>query len=299
MTQSSEGRFREGTVEVENARHLGYAALGDPSGHLIFWLHGTPGARRQVPPGAQAFAQRHGVQVVGVERPGIGASTPHLYDSVQGFARDLGRVADHLGQDSYSVVGMSGGGPYALACGAVAPERVASVGVLGGVAPTRGPDAPPGGRSLAARVGAPWLRALHRPMGLLVSAGTHAARPLASSAFDLFMRFSPEGDQRAFADPAMKSMFLGDLLPASRSGMQAMISDLVLFSRPWGFTVTELKVPVCFWHGDADQFVPLEHGVHVAALVPGAELVVLPGESHLGGMVAAERVLTRLLADVA
>src|SRR5881227_3513304 len=122
----------EGNIAVGDDRQIGFAEFGDPQGRAIFWLHGTPGARRQIP-------------IVGVDRPGIGSSTPYQYDTVFAFADDLRTIADTLGIDKFEVIGLSGGGPYALACAAGMPDRVVAAGVLGGVAPARGADGIGGG----------------------------------------------------------------------------------------------------------------------------------------------------------
>jgi pimeloyl-ACP methyl ester carboxylesterase len=72
--------------------------------------------------------------------------------------------------------------------------------------------------------------------------------------------------------------------------------DFLLFARPWGFSVRDITVPVRWWHGDADNIVPLAHAEHMVSLIPDAELYVRPGESHLGGFAAAEEVLAMLMA---
>jgi pimeloyl-ACP methyl ester carboxylesterase len=121
-------------------------------------------------------------------------------------------------------------------------------------------------------------------------------RPLESQAFSLFMRISPEGDQRVFARPEMKEMFLADLRTAARRALKAPIYDAVLFGRHWGFSPRDVVVPVRFWQGDADNIVPLDHGHHLAALVPDSELRVRPGESHLGALDLADEILDAILA---
>ena len=91
-------------------------------------------------------------------------------------------------------------------------------------------------------------------------------------------------------------MFLDDLLGGSKTGLRAPVYDIILFTRPWGFSVHDIKVPIRWWHGDADHIVPLSHGRHMADLIPDCELFIRPGESHLGGFGAAEEVLETLLA---
>jgi len=73
-----------------------------------------------------------------------------------------------------------------------------------------------------------------------------------------------------------------------------MVNDVILMGRPWGFTLSNVKVPVRWWHGDEDPFVPLEQAQRAVALLPDAQLRVRHGESHLGGFAAADEVLTVL-----
>lgn len=291
----------EGTVRLPDGRTLGYAVFGASRSNgerqpAIVWLHGTPGGRRQVPPAARAFAVERGVRVIGIERPGIGDSTPHLHANIRSFADDVEVVLDRLSVDRCGVVGLSGGGPYALAC-AHSLARVRVCGVLGGVAPARGPEAIEGGVTSLTRY-ASLIERVHGPIGTALSLAIRCAHPFASPIFDLFMRCSREGDRQVFGAPGMKAMFLDDMLRASRSGMRAMLFDYLLFAREWGFSLREIEKPTHFWQGDADPFVPLEHGQHQARLVPGATLTVQPGQSHLGGLAIAVEVLERLLASL-
>ena len=104
----------------------------------------------------------------------------------------------------------------------------------------------------------------------------------------------PEGDQRVFADPEIEAMFIRDLVAANRYSFRGLFNDVVLFGREWGFRLADVDVPVRWWHGDADSLVSLEHARHAAALLPDCELVVRPGESHLGGFGITHEVFSWL-----
>ena len=98
------------------------------------------------------------MRIVGIDRPGVGWSTPHRYGSLLDFVADLARVCDHLGFERFGIIGLSGGGPYVLASCYSLPDRVTVGGVLGGVAPARGDDALPGASSDCWRPSGPWPR---------------------------------------------------------------------------------------------------------------------------------------------
>ena len=282
----------EGNIAVGADRQIGFAEFGDPQGRAVFWLHGTPGARRQIPMEARVYAEKRQIRLIGIDRPGIGSSTPYQYDTVFAFAEDLRTIADTLGIDKMIVVGLSGGGPYTLACAAAMPDRVVAAGVIGGVAPTTGSDAIGGGLmgSVGLRV-APLLQVAGGPIGVVASALIRLIRPVGSPAVDLYGRVSPEADRQLLARPEIKAMFLDDLLNGSRKQMAAPFADVVVFARDWGFRLDEVKVPVRWWHGDHDHIVPFEHGQHVVAKLPDVELYHLPGESHLAGLGRAEEIL--------
>jgi pimeloyl-ACP methyl ester carboxylesterase len=284
----------EGTVTLQDGRRLGFTEFGPARGPAVFWFHGTPGARRQIPDAARIAAHERGVRLIGIDRPGVGASTPHLYGRILDWADDFAVVADRLGVEECALIGLSGGGPYVLACCAALPQRIAAAAILGGVAPTKGPDAAPGGVIGRTALFAPLLTRLRTPSALGFASFVWAIRPFASLAFDLYARISPEADRRVFARPEMKAMFIDDLVNGSKPGMRAPVFDLILFWRPWGFSLRDLRVPIRFWHGDADSIVPLAHGERMASLVRGATITVRPGESHLGGFGAAEEALDAL-----
>ncbi|MFJ9316687.1 alpha/beta fold hydrolase [Pimelobacter simplex] len=285
----------EGSVAVRDGRRISFAEYGSPRGPAIVWMHGTPGARRQIPVDARAYAAEAGVRIIGIDRPGIGSSTPYLYPDVHDWAADLALLLDALAIDTLRVIGLSGGGPYALAAGAAMPERVHGVGVLGGVAPTRGPDAAEGGIIRLAVHAAPVLAAARVPLGMALTGAIRTVKPLAGPALDLYAAVQPPGDKNLLGRPEFKAMFLDDLLNGSRFQTSAPLADLLLFTREWGFALSDVTVPVRWWHGDDDHIVPFRHGQHCVDRLPDATLTTIDGESHLGGLGIAQQVMEELL----
>jgi pimeloyl-ACP methyl ester carboxylesterase len=286
----------EGSVAVRGGRRLSFAEFGSPRGAAVVWMHGTPGARRQIPIEARAYAAEHDLRIIGIDRPRIRTSAPHLYADVLDCTGDLELLADALGFDTMRVIGLSGGGPYALAAGAALPDRVHGVGVLGGVAPTKGPAAIRGGLVGLAPYAAPLLSLTRVPLGYVLAAAIRVVRPLAGTAIDAYAAVQPRGDKELLARPEFRAMFLDDLLNGARFHVGAPLADIILFTRPWGFEPADVTVPVRWWHGDSDHIVPHAHGEHLAARLPDCRLETIAGESHLGGMGVATEVLEELMA---
>lgn len=287
----------EGRFNLPGGRRLGYAEYGDPAGVPVLWFHGSPGGRRQIPLLARRAASDLGVRLVAVERPGTELSDPHAYESVAQWATDIGFVADTLGAQRLGIVGLSGGGPYALACGAVAPlsERVAGIAVLGGVVPAVGPDACATGGTvgLAARF-APVTSALRRPLAAMFTGMYTAFVPLGHLGYQRLAKVAHPGDRRVLADPEIEPMLIDDIAHVAAGGFRAIIDDGRVFGRDWGFALGDVKAPVRWWHGDADPAIALADARAAVSRIPEAELIVRTDESHLGCFAIADQVLEYL-----
>jgi pimeloyl-ACP methyl ester carboxylesterase len=289
------GARYEGAVDLRSGRRLGFAEFGPAHGHPIIWFHGTPGARRQIPPTAHRAVEELGLRIISIERPGVGLSTSHQYGAIADIVDEVTEVVDALGVGDFGVVGLSGGGPYALAMGALMPDRVYGVAVLGGVVPTVGPDACDAG----------WLLTLARRVQFVMPAFVEVGgfglwallrvtRPLGYTLYDRVTPLLGEGDQEVFASEGMREMFIGDLQNGSRKQFRAALHDAALFGRDWGFRLADVSVPVRWWHGDIDPIVPLSAAEAAYPRLPDVEFHLRPGESHLGGFAAAHEVLEAL-----
>jgi len=282
---------RVGEATVAEGRVLGWAEYGHPEGDPILWFHGTPGARTQVPPAVDEVALQRGFRVIAVERPGTGRSTDHRYHRIIEFAADIEVLADDLGLDRFGVVGLSGGGPYALAVAHELPDRVVVASLLGGLGPTRGPDAV-WSYTRALRFAAPVFETLRTPIGSAVGAVIQRVERFADPAFNAYIALLGFADKPVLRNPQFKAMFLADLLTAGH--LRSVAHDMALFSRHWGFGLDDVEPPVIVWQGLADTIVPPSHGHHQAARLPRGELHVRPGEGHFAGFADVATVLDRI-----
>jgi len=291
------GPFREDVITLACGRSLGVAEFGNPKGLPLFWFHGTPGARRQVPPLARDAAAARGLRLIGVERPGIGDSTTHRYPGLSHFAADLEEIADRLGAGRFGLLGLSGGGPYVLACAHRMPDRVVAGAIFGGVAPVTGDERASGG---AVRLAVPlrWLIdwALE-PIGNGLGSIVRGLAPIRDAAFPVLLQLVLAPNDRAILlEPRMREVFIGDMLQGARNGMHVLLLDLLLFSQPWDFSLRDVRVPIHFFQGDADALVPFDHGTHMAALVPDATFTHMPGMGHLGTLEATDTAIDFVLS---
>ncbi len=250
--------------------HVYDTGTDDADGRLaLFWHHGSPNIG--VPPEPLfAAAERLGFRWVSYDRPGYGGSTPRPDRDVASAATYVSTVADWLGIDRFAVMGHSGGGSHALACGALLPERVLGVVSVAGLAPfgTEGLD---------------WFEGFG-PAGvaqLRAAAAGRAAleKHLAESEDE--PEFTPE-DEAALAGEW--AWFIDVVRPAIAGGMGGFIDDDLAGVGAWGFDPADIVAPVLFLHGGRDRVVPSSHSEWLARRCPSAELWLSQEDGHISIM---------------
>ena len=285
---------QDGTTTLADGRRLGWATFGDPEGDPVFWFHGTPGARSQLPHDASALAVERGLRIITVERPGTGDSTPHVYREIVEFADDLRQVADDLGIDEFGVVGLSGGGPYLLAAAHELRDRMKAGVVLGGIGPTRGSDSIVSHTMLLIPA-ALLLEQVRAPLSAGLHKLIHLVTPLADVGVDTFFRLMPGDRAHMTARPLDRRQFTADMIDANeRSGLGAAVNDLILFGRHWGFELRNIKVPIIFYGGSSDIIVPYLHAERQAKRVAGSRLRTYEGRGHFAGYTTPADILDDL-----
>ena len=263
-------------VRLADGRRLGYAEYGDPRGWPLFFFHGTPGSR--VMAGfAASQAQAWGIRLLAPERPGYGLSDPQPRRCLLDWPEDVRQLADVLELEGFGVVGVSGGGPYAAACAWRLPERVQVAGIVSGLAP---PDILEQAHMWPQRLLAPLLRrsGLIQPFLTLVAT---ALRRQPQRFLTALLPLVPKPDRAVLSRPEVRQLQIDGIIQACRQGTQATAQDLALFSRPWGFPLAEIAVPVHLWHGVQDRVVPVAMGRYLAAHIPGCQGHFLREAGHL------------------
>jgi pimeloyl-ACP methyl ester carboxylesterase len=272
---------RTASVTLADGRVVEYWTGGAPDGRAVVFQPGTPSSRLQARH-AHAGAVAAGVLLVSVNRPGYGGSSP-APPGLAPVGHDVVALADALGLGRFAVVGVSGGGPPALAVAAVAPDRVTSVGVLAGIGPW--PEIDPVTDANAAE--RRWLR---RARAGDLAGAVAGFREDAEAAFDAmlarddagmveeFLRGVP-GDEADLFTPESLDVWAADLREALTT-YDGFIRDNLSWGGAWDVDVRRVSVPTHLWYGELDRVVPVSHGRWLADRIPGADLVVLAGQGH-------------------
>jgi pimeloyl-ACP methyl ester carboxylesterase len=234
----------------------------------VFWHHGTPNIGAPPEPLFAASA-RLGIRWVSYDRPGYGGSTPYPGRDVASAAADVSSIADALGIDRFAVMGHSGGGSHALACGALLPERVLGVVSVSGLAPF-------------GAEGLEWFAGMAASGVASLRAATEGRKAKesyeASADEDADPGFTP-ADLAALEGEW--SWFIGVVRAAMENGPGGLIDDDLASVGPWGFDPAQVLAPTLFLHGGRDRVVPSSHGEWLARRCPSAQLWLYPDDGHI------------------
>src|SRR5689334_7053726 len=279
--------MREFEVLLEDTRFLDCIEAGDPEGTPLLFHNGTPGSRL-LSATWDRVAWAAGWRLISFSRAGYGGSSPKPGRTVADVADDAAEVLDHLGVGRCVTWGHSGGGPHALACGALLGDRVTTCVSSAGVAPY---DAE--GLDWFADMG----EANIEEFGLLSEGRAHVLETLdeerqamlgaaPSEVFDGVASLMSEVDRRAMEDDDLSRWISASCAEGLRDSAAGWADDDLAFVAPWGFDVTEMTGDVRIWQGAQDRFVPAAHARWLGAAIPGAQLELRPEHGHLSLLTA-------------
>lgn len=284
-------------VVTSDGRTLETYAVAGTDAALLF-IPGTPCAGLPFRPAVEA-ARWAGLGFITYSRPGYSTSTRRAGRSVADCVADVETIATTLEVERLHVVGWSGGGPHALACGALLKGVVASVATIAGVAPW--------GAS-----GLDWLAGMapenHEEFGAALAGEEALEEHLRPAAAQLR---SITADAIAnvlggLVGEADKTALTGEFAEYSAATFRAAVSagiwgwldDDLAFTRDWGFPLSSISVPVTVWQGDDDRMVPFAHGAWLADAVPNASPRLLAGEGHLSlGVTRFPEIVAGLVSE--
>lgn len=280
-----------------DGRRLEVELTGPEDGRALLFHTGTPSAGMVFAPLVQAGAER-GLRHISYSRPGYGESDRQPGRTIADCVADVAAIADELGIERFFTVGWSGGGPHALACAALLPDRTIAAATLASVAPRHASGLDwlngMGDENLeefaAAEAGEEQLRQyLEQQSGLASVTGSELHAELGDLLSDVD-RGVLTGD---FADYLAASIRVG-----LTHGIWGWFDDDLAHLGDWGFELEKISRPVTIWQGQSDRFVPFAHGEWLAGHVAGARPQLLADHGHLSIVIGSYgRVLDDLIAS--
>ena len=287
------GDYQE--IRTDDGRVLEVLTGGDPDGFPLLFHSGSPSAA--VPYGPLDDAARsQALRLITYSRPGYGGSTPRpVPDAGPRFADDVPDVVallDALDVEEFVTLGWSGGGPRALACAALLPDRCRAAATLAGVAPK---DAE----------GLDWFAGMSPENVEEYTAAEQGLEAYEAHMTEWFLPFrditahqlseamgellSPV--DRAYLQPEFAEYLAAMFRGAASQGVVGVRDDGLAAVAPWGFDLGSISVPVAVWQGRQDAMVSYAHGEWLAAHVSGATPHLFEDEGHLSLFAKLDEIL--------
>jgi pimeloyl-ACP methyl ester carboxylesterase len=296
------------TITLPDGRTLGYAIYGtnneDPSTPTVLYFHGFPGSRLEAAMAAP-HAKEHGIRIIALDRPGMGLSSFQKGRRLTDWPADVEALLQHLRLDKVHILGVSGGGPYALACARYIPHRLLRVGIVCGAYPfSLGTEGMPMATWVMVRANSSgWLTT---PMAFFFDAMFgKAARDTEhperlEQVFLKEMAGRPEQDVRCANDPVIRNSVLAAMREAFKQGAYGNAWEGGLYGGDWGFRLEDIDLKsITLWHGKLDGQIPVQMAEKAARMIPGATLKINDDEAHFSmAVLHIGEIIASLLSGV-
>ena len=266
------------TLQLEDGRVLSYVDWGERSGSPLIFLHGLPGSRLQAwLIKSEAIEQGH--RLIAVDRPGFGHTDYYENRQMLDLPRDIEQLVDFLNISKFSVLGISGGGPYALACGHYFADRVTQIGIVSGLGPLSIPELE---KTLSPPIKAALKTYRKHPQiieyALKKSFQFIEKRPVRF--IERFQMFISKRDRDVLCNDEVAANFEKSVQESLRQGVKGTIKDLKILIAEWGFQLDEITGPVLLWHGKKDKVVPYQMTEYYQRHLPRSQCEFFPREGH-------------------
>jgi pimeloyl-ACP methyl ester carboxylesterase len=247
-------------MHINNLK-IGITEFGDPNGEPVLYFHGFPGSGND---GNLFDFNNIGIasntRIIGIDRPGIG----------------------------FSILGISGGGPYALACAYAIPERLHSVSIISGMGPFDYQESMIGKAMLVPKQN----RFVRRLIALGLKAG---AMKSPDKLKEKIKKTLPAADIKYLSQPNKMSLLIDIFNDCFSQGLKGYLYEAKLYRRKWGFNISEINTNVYLWHGTSDNNVNIELAKRIASEIPNCKSTFIENEGHFS---IAGKYLEKILIEM-
>lgn len=218
-------------------------------------------------------------RLISFDRPGYGSSDFQKGMTPLKLAEQIKNFIDYLHIEDISILSVSGGAPFAMATAYVLQDRVQKLTSVAGVAPLTLTNF----RYMNSMQRKGWLLRNLVPNKML----HFGAKKVWNSGLSKFDRFFlsevenfSETDRVVFKHPVVGEALKEFTKYSISQGPEAILTDMKIYSKSWGFPLDKIKCPVTLWHGSKDDVVHYRFAQDMSRKLPKAKLNFIEGEGH-------------------
>lgn len=242
------------TFLSEDNNNVHYYTCGNPLGKPIFFIHGFPGTGKQGLLLLNGSGYEDQFFLVAMDRPGYGPSEYQPDFSLKIFSEYTDQLMTKLQISKFTVLSVSGGGPYAAAVSYYLPHRVTRTLSINGIAPMKLEKFP--FLNQAQKKMYIMNKVLPRPamrffVEQIYNRNADKIDKILTSDFN---KVSPR-DKAVLEDPQTGPFLFETFKYSVQKGPYGLLSDMRIFLEYWGFEIKDIQVPYYLYHGDADDVV--------------------------------------------
>jgi len=260
-------------ITLATGRRIGYAEYGDRKGKPLFFFHGYPSCRIQGKMLHKKAKELH-IRLISLDRPGYGLSDFQKNRTLLDWPGDIQEIADQLYIKKFSVLGISGGGPYAAVCAYKLPKRVLNTGIVVGLAPLSNKELL---QQMAFLHRLAWN--IYRKSPLLHHMGTLFYLALDKKIIPNYYSLLQSVDKKVVTKSIIK-VIEKNRHEAFRQGSKGASMDIKIYTSGWGFELKDIKNPVLLWYGADDKLVSPLMGKYYASQIPNSKLTIYKEAGH-------------------
>lgn len=285
---------REGVLNLREGGRIAYDEYGDPTGVPVIFCHGWPSSRSMAQL-TDSAARKAGARIISPDRPGINASTFRPNRTLAEWPSVLRQLAAQLSLETFRILAVSGGAPYAYVTAWAMPEQVVSAAVVSGVPPISELSDHAGLLRLYR-----WMLAVHAKQPGLVRKMFYVARPFASIRpplrfRPLLLKLLPPRDADVLRDAQAFESCFESARRAWRGSAAGVMTDAEIYAQSWAFALEEIQVPVHLWHGRKDRTFSFQYSEELSKRLPNCRLNIVENAGHYSLPI---RHMDRILADL-
>jgi len=238
------------------------------------------------------FAKDRGVEIISLDRPGYGDTPLSHFKGVNGWTKLMENFLLQHNLDHFSIIGISGGAPFAVAVAEAFPHKIKKLGIICGLAPWYESKQ---GFNLSQNLAFMFYKNAPKFLSKSIIEKRFLTEDLNLS-LDQLAKTLNKKDQDILAHPEVRQNFIQGMVQARRQGILGIENDLQFYCSDWKVNWKKITMPSYIWFGEEDYMLNHKMAETYKEKIPHIKIKLFPNEGHFSlPVLYAETILNDFL----